>query len=125
MHPIGLARVPAWFVRVVVLLTAMFALLVVVVPAKAQQSDTTPEPPHIAEVRAQFLADMKAGGADPSRCRLDYLESTPEAHFVRLQCEELPNMCVVAVHPTEVLMRPIGCAENPSYDPHPAPKQSL
>lgn len=104
-----------------VALSMFLAGCVVGAPAYAEAKEF----PHIDEVRAQFLAEMRAGGTDPAGCRLDYLESTPEAHFVQVQCDSLPAKCVVAVHPTEVLIRPIGCVENPSYDPKAAPKQQL
>lgn len=104
----------------------MKRLLIILLCLPTAALAQVPEFKHLDATRADFLATMEAEGVDSTRCRLEHVESTPAGHVVRVQCAEIREMCLMMVHPTEILVRPIGCTENPNYDPRPsAPKQTL
>jgi hypothetical protein len=99
----------------------LFLLLMIAVgPASAEPL----EPANVTAAREQFLRDMAALGTDPQSCRMDYLETEPEGHYTQVQCTSLQYTCIVLVHPTEVLVKPMACEENPNYQPE-SDKQRL
>lgn len=75
------------------------------------------EPENVSEARRQFMAAVAECGYDPQGCSLEYLESTEIGHFTIARCKDMPVLCFILVHPTEPLMRPLQCMDNPDYEP--------
>lgn len=91
------------------------ALLTFVALMLAAQATRAADSPQVEWFRKDFAEQVKAAGHDPKLCTLEVVVDEGEMHLVAASCTDMSHACVVQVHPSLPMSRPVECKPNPEY----------